>query len=106
MLEADKSNESVFYNTLSSDHPDSDISSSKQDKEYLKKVHILATGGIRISIVVKNCDIHELRQKNNWEGVDSVYDARLLSSNTPRKGFSYKKFISMIPEWETQKLLI
>ena len=107
MLEADKNNEPVFYNTLSSDHPDSDILSSKQDKEYSKKVHILATGGYQdINRSENLCDIYEMRQRNNWEGVDSVYDARLLSSNTPRNGFSYKKFISMIPEWETQKLLI
>ena len=47
-----------------------------------------------------------LRQRNNWEGADSVYDAWLLSNNTPRKWFPYQKFISMFPEWETQRLLI
>ena len=79
MLEADKNNEPVFYNTLSSDHPDSDILSSKQDKEYSKKVHILGTGGYQdINRSENLCDIYELRQRNNWEGVDSVYDARLL----------------------------
>ena len=47
-----------------------------------------------------------MQQRNNWEGADSVYDAWLLSNNTPRKWFPYKKFISMFPEWEHQRLLI
>ena len=33
-----------------------------------------------------------------------MYDAWLLSNNMPRKWFPYKKFISMFPEWETQRL--
>ena len=44
VLEADKNNEPVFYNMLAFDRPDYDISSSTPGKEYLKKVHILATG--------------------------------------------------------------
>ena len=47
-----------------------------------------------------------MRQRNNWEGADSVYDAWLLSNNTLRKWFPYEKFISMFPEWEHQRLLI
>ena len=55
VLEADKNNEPVFYNTLAFDHPDYDISSSTPDKEYLKKVHRLATGGYNCLIFMK-CD--------------------------------------------------
>ena len=44
VLEADKNNEPVFYNTLAFDHLDYDISSSGPDKEYLKKVRRLAAG--------------------------------------------------------------
>ena len=107
MLEADKNNEPVFYNALAFDHPDYDISSSTSDKEYLNKVHILGTGGLKdINQSKKLTDIYEMRQRNNWEGADSVYDAWLLSNNMPRKWFPYKKFISMFPEWETQRLLI
>ena len=106
-LEADKNNEPVFYNTLAFDHPDYDISSSTPDKEYLKKVHRLATGGYKdINRSEELFNIYEMRQRNNWEGADSVYDAWLLSNNTPRKWFPYKKFISMFPEWEHQRLLI
>ena len=107
VLEADKNNESVFYNTLVFDHPDYDISSSTSDKEYLKKVHRLATGGYKdINRSEELFNIYEMRQRNNWEGADSVYDAWLLSNNMPRKWFPYKKFISMFPEWEHQRLLI
>ena len=55
VLEADKNYEPVFYNTLTFDHPDYDISSSTPDKEYLKNCTDLQLEGIRISIVVKNC---------------------------------------------------
>ena len=107
VLEADKNNEPVFYNTLDFDHPDYDISSSTPDKEYLKKVHRLATEGHKnVNRGEELFDIYEMRQRNNWEGADSVYDAWLLSNNTPRKWFPYKKFISMFPEWEHQRLLI
>ena len=97
VLEADKNNEPVFYNTLAFDHLDYDILSSTPDKEYLKKVHRLATGGYK--------DINHNEELFNiyWEGADSVYDAWLLS---PRKWFPYEKFISMFREWEHQRLLI
>ena len=89
------------------DHPDYDISSSTPDKECLNKVHKLATGGYKdINRSEELFDVYEMRQRNNWEGADSVYDAWVLSNNTPRKWFPYKKFISMFPEWKTQKLLI
>ena len=107
VLEADKNNEPVFYNTLAFDHPEHDISSSITDKEYLNKVQRLATGGYKdINRSEELFDIYEMQQRNNWEGADSVYDAWLLSNNMPRKWFPYKKFISMFPEWETQRLLI
>ena len=84
VLEADKNNEPVFYNTLAFDHPDYDISSSTPDKEYLKKVHRLATGGYKdINRSEELLNIYEMRQRNNWEGADSVYDAWLLSNSKP-----------------------
>ena len=111
ILEADKNNEPVFYNTLAFDHPDYDISSSTPEyleyKEYLKKLHRLATGGYKdINRCEELFNVYEMRQRNNWENADSVYDAWLLSNNTPRKWFPYKKFISMFPEWEHVRLLI
>ena len=79
LLEANKNNEPVFYNTLAFDHPDYDISSSTPDKEYLNKEHRLATGGYNdINRSEELLDIYEMRQRNNWEGADSVYDVWLL----------------------------
>ena len=76
----------VFYNTVAFDHPDYDISSSTSDKEYLNKVHSLATGGYKdINRSKELIDVYEMRQRNNWEGADSVYDTWLLSNNMPRK---------------------
>ena len=89
------------------DHPDYDISSNTPDKEYFKKVYRLATGGYKdINRSEELFNIYEMRQRNNWEGADNVHDAWLLSNNTPRKWFPYKKFISMFPQWERQRLLI
>ena len=86
VLEANKKNEPVFYYTLAFNHPDYDISSSTPDKEYLEKVHRLATGGYKdISRSEELFNIYEMQQRNNWEGADSVYDLWLLSNNTPRK---------------------
>ena len=99
VLEADKNNDPVFYNTLDFDHPDYDISSSTPDKEYLKEVHRLATERYtNVNRGEELFDIYEMRQRNNWEGADSVYDAWLLSNNKPWKWFPYKKFTSMFPE--------
>ena len=55
LLEADKNNEPVFNNILAFDHPDCNISSSKPDREYLKKCTDFQLDGTRISILVKNC---------------------------------------------------
>ena len=92
---------------LAFDHPDYNISSSTSDKEYLNKVHRLATGGYKdINHSEELFDVYEMQQRNNWEGADSMYNAWLLSNKTPRKWFPYKKSISIFPEWETKRLLI
>ena len=90
VLEADKNNEPVFYNKLAFDHPDYDISLSTPGNEYLNKVHRLATAVYKNCLIFMQCD-----QETNWEGADSVYDTWLLSNNTPRKWFPYKKFINI-----------
>ena len=61
VLEADKNNKPVFYNTLAFDHPVYDISSSTPNKEYLNKVHRLATGGYKdINCSKELIDIYEM----------------------------------------------
>ena len=54
-FEAEEKNDTVFYNALAFDHLYYNISSSTPGKDYLSKVHRLATGGKRMSVVVKNC---------------------------------------------------
>ena len=62
VLGADKNNEPVFYNTLAFDHPDYDISSCTPDKEYLNKVHRLATGGYKdINYSEELFDVYEMQ---------------------------------------------
>ena len=105
VLEADKNNEPVFYNTLAFDHPDYDISSSTLDKEYLKKVHRLATGGYNdISRSEELFNIYEMQQRNNWEGADSVYDAWILSNNTPKKMVSLQDVYKYVSRMGTPKV--
>ena len=88
VLEADKNNEPVFYNTLAFDHPGYDISSSAPDKEYLNKVHRLATGGHKnINGSKELIDIYEMRQRNNWEGADSVYELGFYQIMCQENGF-------------------
>ena len=55
VLGTDENNKPVFYNTLTFDHLNYDISSSTPNKEYLKTGTDLQLEGIRISVVVKNC---------------------------------------------------
>ena len=87
------------------DHPDNDILSNTPDKEYLNKVHRLATGGYKdINRSEELFDIYEMQQRNNWEDADSVYDAWLLSNNMPRKCFSYKKIYKYVSRMGNTKV--
>ena len=76
MLEVDRNNELVFYNTLASDHPDYDISSNAPGKEYSNKVQGLTAGWYKnVNHIEELFDIYKTQQRNNWEGTDSLYDA-------------------------------
>ena len=75
VLEANKNNEPVFYNTLAFDNLDYNISSSTPDKEYLKKCTHLQLDDIRISTVVKNCLIY---MKCNKETIVRVLIASMI----------------------------
>ena len=64
VLEADKNNDALFHNILLF----YDISSSTPDKEYLNKVHRLATGGYKdINRSEELLDVCEMRQRNIWK---------------------------------------
>ena len=38
-------------------------------------------------------------RRNNWSGVDSVYDAYLLCGEDPRDQFDYDLFLKRYPGW-------
>ena len=45
----------------------------------MEKVYKIATGGFKeLPITQKVLEIYEMRQRGEWEGPDSVYDAWLL----------------------------
>ena len=89
---------------MSFEHPDYDISSSATDKEYMEKVYNIATVGFKeLPITQKLSEIYEMRQRWEWEGPDSMYDAWLLSDNSRRKWFPYKSFAKIYPDWEEKK---
>ena len=103
VLKADR-HELVFYNVLSFEHPDYDISSFTPDKEYVEKVYNITTVGFKeLPITQKVLEIHKIRQRGEWEGPDSMYDAWLHSNNSRRKWFPYKFFAKIYPDWEEKK---
>ena len=103
ILEADR-HEPVFYDALSFEHPHYDISSSAPDKEYTEKVYKIATGGFKeLPITQKVLEIYDMRQREEWEGPDSVYDAWLLSKKSKRKSFPYKLLTKIYSDWEEKK---
>ena len=98
VLEADR-HEPAFYNALSFEHPDFDISSSAPDKKYMEKVYNIATVGFNeLPITQKVLEIYEMRQTGEWERPDSVYDAWLLSNNSRRKWFPCKFLTKIYPD--------
>ena len=103
VLEAER-HEPDSYDALSFEHPHYDISSNAPDKEYLGKVYKIATGGFKeLPITHKVLEIYEMRQREEGEGADSVYDAWLLSNNSRRKWFPYRFFIKICLDWEEKK---
>ena len=48
-------------------------------------------------------EIYEMRQREEWEGPDSAYDAWLLSNNSKINWFPYKLFTKIYPDWEEKK---
>ena len=103
ILKVDR-HEPIFYDALSFEHPHYDISSSATDKEYMEKVYKNATGGFKeLPITQKVLEIYKMRQRREWEGPISVYDAWLLSDNSKRKWFPYKLFTKIYPDWEEKK---
>ena len=59
----------------------------------MEKVYNIATVGFKeLPITQKVLEIYEMRQRGEWEGPDSVYEAWLLPNNPRRKWFPNKFF--------------
>ena len=103
VLEADRQ-DGVLYDYLSFTSPLFDCTSRTATEEYMEKVYDIIVSGvykdIEEEITPETTAIFEMRQRSNWEGPDSVYDACLLSTRTTRKWFPYKHFVRLFPDWE------
>ena len=82
MLEPDRY-EPIFHDALCFEQRHYDMSSSAPYKEYMEKVYKMVICGFKeFPITQKVLEIYEMRQKTEWEGPDSVYNAWLLPNNS------------------------
>lgn len=44
-------------------------------------------------------NVYEIRNRNNWKGADSIYDAYCLIVKKPRDWFNVKEFEKVFPQW-------
>ena len=72
-------------------------------RDYHGAVLLLAAGRYKRADYCEN-DLHrfQIREKNIWSGVDSLYDAWLILEGKTRKEFKYELFLLRFPGWEDQ----
>ena len=69
-------------------------------EEYHEKVLLIALGKWRkMDLDAEDAERFDRRRRNNWSGVDSVYDAYLLCGEDPRDQFDYDLFLKRYPGW-------
>ena len=69
-------------------------------EEYHEKVLLIALGKWRkLDLDAEDAERFDRRRRNNWSGVDSVYDAYLLCGEDPRDQFDYDLFLERYPGW-------
>ena len=105
ILEADKT-EYVLYEHLAIDHELVDCTSGPRDPGYLEKVYKIVTFAwkdLLRQMTAKRLEIYNMRERSNWAGPDSVYDAWLLSLGFKRSWFPYGKFNRLYPHWKTTR---
>ena len=104
MLEADK-HDGIFYQELTFDSVCFDIESNATDPVYLEKVYRLATvedeAWKDLVVSEEAVKIFEMRERNGWQGPDSVYDAWLLTNENRRSWFDYDLFHEKYPDYGT-----
>ena len=70
---------------------------SEEDHE---KVLLIALGKWRkVDSDAEDAERFDRRRRNNWSGVDSVYDAYLLCGEDPRDQFDYDLFLKRYQGW-------
>ena len=68
--------EPFFFQHLSFDHVDYDVTTRVPDDEYMQKVYNIATGSFKeFAITSKVLEIYGMRYRTEWEGPDTCYDA-------------------------------
>ena len=89
-----ENNGEIFAEDMSFDTENFDCKSKIADKEYRKKVYEIATKDFKNLEVSDNAlKIFLMRERNCWNGPDSVYDAWLISSYKTRAWFPWETFI-------------
>jgi len=73
------------------------------DGDYLDKVYKIATGEenvwINIELAKEAFAIFKMRERQDWQGPDSIFDAWLLYHGKRRTWFPYAEFIELYPEY-------
>ena len=75
--------------------------SDTNSRDYHEAVLLLAAGRYKRADYCEN-DLRrfQIRERNNWSGVDSLYDAWLILEGKTRKEFNYELFLLRFPGWE------
>ena len=70
-------------------------------RDYHEAVLLLAAGRYKRAGYCENDQRRfEIRERNNWSGTDSLYDAWLVLEGKTRKEFNYELFLLRFPGWE------
>jgi len=102
VLEADK-NEGIAYEDIVFDSCCFQVEGCSSDESYLEKVYRIISGDEEawenLKISKKAMKIFRMRFNNNWEGLDTVYDAWLLIKGKSRIAFPNEAFMKRYPNF-------
>jgi len=93
----------VLYAHLTVDHELFDVTSKATDVAYLQKVSTILRKSwkeMAPELDRRIFEIYEMRERNEWKGADSLYDAWLISSGKFRKWFCKPKFKHHFPDYK------
>ena len=88
-MEADK-HEGVFYEHLAFESKFYDCESTYSDIGYCEKLYnILTMGGPSIKITEDLINKYKITEKNDWRGMNAIYDAWFIINNRPLDIFPF-----------------